>query len=568
MGNDVGVEERKGQAATSEEVGHHDHVDQPSHARGGTKFTSKGPKPDVLHGFKDGSMPTASEMAYDGKKDEVSIADAQSTALAAADIVQHQRMQEAGRAPARFYKALDLLYQAVTGHKRGDVDLVQMLDAAMVMLEPAIAPLRMTHEWAAWLDEQLMQHVTSARSSARYVRAKDRVDNSIRIDGKTVELPGEDEPRKQAALLRDQMHKLIPTMGQVNEQVIRYAEHGIEHEAKTLLKGEEPHGHKMGPGVLVQLQSALLIMDGFLTLTDEEFQEELKNIQGFANGVATYSELVKAATELLGGTLVITATYGAAVAKLMGDAASTAMLTGVARSTGLMFGNIIAGVEVVHGLAVMFDGSARTDKRIKAGFETASGLAWLLGKGALGASGAAILSTAVMLGYGELRLMAHLYWGAALGITSGMMGEAFKTIQRDGAAIAVTADKLARVKDLMQAEQNPEQQQDLKRVHDNLVHELAGDVDRLIGDCGPRERESGMAQYPGAWKILLEVFAPLRAHKGAKTEEQAVAAATVALERVSWALSHAGDLEIASAGNHSLKDLEHEYAKQQEHHGE
>lgn len=109
---------------------------------------------------------------------------------------------------------------------------------------------------------------------------------------------------------------------------------------------------------------------------------------------------------------------------------------------------------------------------------------------------------------------------------------------------------------------------DLKRVHDNLVHELADDVDRLISDCGPRERESGISQYPGAFQVLLEVFAPVRKYKGAKTEEQAVAGATVALERVTWALSHAGDLEIASAGNHSLKDLEHELAKQQEHHGE
>ena len=565
MGNDVGVEERKGQAAANEEASHHDHVEQPSHARGGTKFTSKGPKPEVLQGFKDGSMPSASEMAYDRKKkDEVSIADAQSTALAAADIVQHQRMQEAGRAPARFYKALDLLYQAVTGQKRDDVDLVQMLDAAMVMLEPAIAPLRQSGEWAVWLDEQLMQHVTSARSSARYVRAKDRVENSIRMDGKTVELPRADEPRKQAALLREQIHKLVPNMAFVNEQVIRAAHDGIHHEAEKMLEGET-HGHKMGPGVLVQLQSLLWMMDGYLTLTDEEFQHELKNVQGVFNGVATYSELVKAATELLGGSLVITASYGAGIAKLMGDTASMTMLTGVARTTGLFFANVIAGVEIVHGVAVLFDAHASADKRVKAGFEVASGTAWFVGKHVAGAAAGMAASTAVMLGYMELRAMAHLYWGAAVGITAGLMGEAFKTLQRDGADIAITSDKLAKVKDLMQAETNPEQLADLKRVHDNLVHELAGDVDRLIGDCGPRERESGMSQYPGAYAILLEVFAPVRKHKGAKTEEQAVAAATVALERVGWALSHAGELVVASAGNHSLKELEHQIAKQQEH---
>lgn len=82
-----------------------------------------------------------------------------------------------------------------------------------------------------------------------------------------------------------------------------------------------------------------------MTLTDEELAHRLREVHGVFNGVSTYSELVKAVAELTGGAISLTASYAAAIAKLAGDTSCVAMATGLARSTGLLFANVIAGIE-------------------------------------------------------------------------------------------------------------------------------------------------------------------------------------------------------------------------------
>lgn len=186
--------------------------------------------------------------ALDGAERHVSRAEAEIVVIAAADIVQHGRRSAITSAPARFRSALELLYTAVTAKDHlGGADQVQYLDAAMVTLEPAVTVFRHDQDDAIWLDEQLMQLVASRRSSARYTRAVDRVDNSLRIDGATIEMPSDEEPRKQAALIHQEIKKLAPEMLELNEQVLRAAHHGIEHEAEKLLEGEGK-GRKLDAG--------------------------------------------------------------------------------------------------------------------------------------------------------------------------------------------------------------------------------------------------------------------------------------------------------------------------------
>ena len=491
--------------------------------------------------------------------------------IAAADIVQHQRSKLIATAPHEFHALLWLLYQAVTG-RDGDKQLsgserVQLLDAAMVGLEPAVSVYRQSEEGATWLNEQLMNHVTSIRSSARFQRAMDRVDNSIQIDGKTVEVPSDHEPRKQGALLHQELQKLIPTLQLINEQVIRSAHDGIHHQAQALMAGGKSHGKGLGAGSLVELQGLLWIVDGILMLSDEEFKHHLSHVQGIANGVATYSEFVKVAAEIMGGGMMTAAAYGGALAMQMGDSATAAMCKGFAQSTGLVFANVIAGIEIIHGIAVMFDPHATRQQKLDAAVNASAGSAWFIGSRVGGAAIGTAASTAILLGYAELKLMAHLYWEANVGITSGLMRMAFDTIQRDGSAIAVSADKLAKVGALMQEESDPEKAADLKRAHDVLVERLGNDVDYFISDCSPRGFEAGVARYPGAYSIFRELFAPVVRHKGSKGEQGVVLAAKTALERITWALGHAADLIVASAKQQHLGDLEHDLAKRDEHAG-
>jgi hypothetical protein len=340
---------------------------------------------------------SGNEASSDSDRTHISRGEAEVVVIAAADIVQHGRRNQIAGAPARFRSALELLYAAVTANNHlGGADQVQYLDAAMATLEPAVSVFRHDHDDAVWLDEQLMQSVASRRSSARYTRAIDRVDNSLRIDGVTVEMPNDGEPRKQAALIHQEIQKLAPEMLEINEQVLRAAHHGIEHEAEKLLEGEGK-GRKLGAGSLVELQATLWLVDGFLTLSDEEFQHELAHVQGVRNGIATYSELVKVATELLAGSLVTTAAFAGALAALAGDATSAALCTGVARSAGMLFGNIIAGVEIVHGVFVLLDPHASAQKKLDAAAGVASGSAWFIGVKVGGAAAGFAASSAIML---------------------------------------------------------------------------------------------------------------------------------------------------------------------------
>jgi hypothetical protein len=119
------------------------------------------------------------------------------------------------------------------------------------------------------------------------------------------------------------------------------------------------HGKKLGPGSLMELQAVLWIVDGWLLLTDEELTHYLGEVHGVFNAVSIYSELVKAVAELTAGAISLTASYAAAIARLAGDTSAAAMATRLARSAGLLFANVIAGIEITHGVAVLLDPHAR-----------------------------------------------------------------------------------------------------------------------------------------------------------------------------------------------------------------
>lgn len=390
----------------------------------------------------------------------------------------------------------------------------------------------------------------------------DRVDNSVRIDGLTVEMPS-DDAHEQGTILRRELQKLLPTMQIVNEQAVRLGHDAIHHEAQELLAGEKGHGKSLGS--LVDLQGLLMIIDGYLLMTDEEFQHHLSHVQGFFNGVATYSEFVKAATELAGGALMTSAAYAGAVAQQMGYSGAAATCSGLARGAGLVFGNIIAGIEIVHRIAVMFDPTATRQQKIDAGVSVSAGASWFIGRHLAGTAVGAAASTVILATYAELKAVAYLYWESNLGLTSALMRPAFDTLQRDGESIAIAADKLAKVNDLIAQEKDPNMLADLQRTKEVLLNRLAQSLEYLISDCQPRSAEAGVAQFPGAISQFRELFSMLNLYRGVTDEAKVVEGANLALKKITWALTHGADLIVGAAKHRHIDQIAHDVEQRESH---
>jgi hypothetical protein len=287
---------------------------------------------------------------------------AQDTLQAAADILQHERALMIVNVPQPYASVLRRLYAAATGRgKNGPLssaDRRRALDDARAGLEPVLVVYRTTDEERAWLQEHITQPLASLEGSLSFEEARSRVRSAVRIGQHALIEPADDaHPREQGEQLHEQLQRLIPVIQQINEQVIRLKHDGIHHEAEALMEGHA-HGKKLGPGSLVELQAVLWVVDGYLLLTDEELARHLDELHGVANGVSTYSELVKAVAELAGGAVTITAAYAASIAKLAGDTSSAAIATGLARSSGLFVANVIAGIEIIHGRRVARRGSS------------------------------------------------------------------------------------------------------------------------------------------------------------------------------------------------------------------
>ncbi len=497
---------------------------------------------------------------------------AESALQAAADIVQNERDTSIAGAPAEYREALHSLYRAARGRDAGAVlagaQRLRALESALDALRPAIALVDVdAHDW---VKEELLDYIPRLRHDLRYVEAKDRVETSVRLDADhVVERPDQCTQREQGKLLQCEIPKLVSALALVNEQIVRANHEGIEAEAEALIEGElvPVKYRRLGARSLVQLQNLLFMADAWLMLSDEELPHHLHEINGFLDGVATFSELLKAVVELAAGAVGVTAAFAAAIAKIGGEAELFASASGLAKATGLKLGNVIACIEVAHALVVLLDSNTTRQQKMDAAVEGAAGTGWLASRFLRGfeteaadaaADAVAAGSLAVTLGYGELQVALDLYWGASVGLTTGLMGAALETLRRDGRAIARNADALMRAALLLETERDPEKRQALDELQLNIARQLGESVDSLIEDCGPKGFEAGVANEPGAFEILREAFAPLSRFKGARSVEEAATAGKVALERLHWVMVHAAELVLASAQHDTLSDVEAE----------
>ena len=467
-----------------------------------------------------------------GRKDHAQVGDADfnstsRTVYAAADILKNasKRLLESGAHPA-----LWRLYYAVTGRVEGEhiegTKRLTLLDDAMRELAKELASYsQYSGDYAQWALTNVEKPAAELRSSLRFQEAQERVDSATLIDGKVLE-----------------------DTATVDEWIIRFKHHELHHEAEEMLKGHTGHSRV---GTLLELQNVVLAIDGFLTLSDEELQNELQHNSGL-HAWKTRAELVVAAAEIVGAGALVATSLVAKIAQITGNVSIATMASGAARAGGLKLSTALTWIEIGHDAIVILDaifGGGSRQEAIDAGADASSGLALVVGKSTPAA-------LAIMAGYYELKLVLNTFWSTAVSINAGLMLPALEALQRNGVAIATAADRVAKAGAMAAQEKDQPKAAALHEVLEVDARHLGAALDGLISDCAPTGAEAGVARHPGAYSLIREIFAPVAAFKGVRDRERVIDGAKLALARITFTLSHMGDVIVASTKNQHLPDLE------------
>jgi hypothetical protein len=479
------------------------------------------------------------------------------TAQAVADVLQNQRGGLVSSASPKYRDALLSLWKSVSGQE-GTADIpasrrLELLATASAGLEPVFGALRADPDQRAWLDLEVTPHLTRLRDSLRYAQARDRVEQAaLGPRGELIEVPQDMAPRQQAQILHSKIPGLVKSAALYNEQAVRLGHDAIHHHAKEMLEHaklpKELEGKRFDPGILVEVQNLLLFVDGFLTLTDEELAEHLNHPHGVFAGIASYTELVKAAVEIAWGCVGVTASFASAVARLSGQTEYAVQAAGLARASGLWLANVVAGIEILYGIAVILDPHATAAQKTDAGAHVAMGTAWFVGSRLGGAAVGAAASVAIMITYYELQWLAHSYRDVRLGLAVGWMSKAFETMGDAARRISDDAIMLSKAGLLAHAEGDPAQKKVLERVEADCVKGLTGTIDYFLEQCEPTGYAPGGAYKPGAFTQLRPVFKPLLRLQGATTPSEAAEAAKSVLHAIRWCFDHAQELIADAAG--------------------
>jgi hypothetical protein len=474
----------------------------------------------------------------------------------------------------RYRGPFEKLYGAVAGedlarHTIADRFRRPMFDEAVLGLREVIA----------YAGEDRRASLSRRRTDLLAKEASDRVESSIVIGDKAVEIPDAEHPREQAEVLREALKKLIETLELSNEQLHRLAEANYEQYELALEEIEHsPHLDHLGK-LLEQLdleqkavpahrivhsigalQALLATFDGWLTLTDDELREHLNEIHKVLPTVSSFAELVKAVVEIGLGTVSLTAVFAAALAKAIGEGAMAADALAVAGAVGGVLANVVAGIEIVHGIFVLLDPDATPAQKEKAAVGVLTGSAWFIGSRIGGFAMGGPASVAILGGYLMLKVAAAMYWQAALAINTWLMSPVFEYMASHGETIARVGDRVARAALLLRDEHDPLRARPLAQTLAENEDLLATTVDDLLEHSLPGRAEDlvfGRPNVigPGYVTMFLEAFAPLQGYRGVKSGPQLAEAAAHVLLRINWLLAHGAEIVVASTRQQHLRDV-------------
>jgi len=408
--------------------------------------------------------------------------------------------------------------------------------------------------------------------------AKDRVESSLTIDGEVLEIPGEGKAHEQAETLRPMVQKLAKTTSETIERVNTLTELQAKSVAEEV---EELESHDK-EGLLKKLghvKDLLDAVDGWLTLSDEKFLKELGEIRlkdPRLKDVATFTELMKAIIGVVGGVISFKAWVFSGLARLLGDKALAASLKEFAGNVTEKLGVVVAGIEIIHGYAVLLDSNSTPDQRRDAQLSVALAFGTLLGAaaGAGAAVGVAIGGAAVgtiLLPFYILDLGA----GAVKGISYGVLREVFQKMHEDYAFITAKADTVKRAGVIKSRESNSDKVEALGLVEQGcwkggnnwgIGTPLVTVVDNIIdkGDPSADFSSDPDDHYGKLFPVIAEIFAPVLSRKGAQTRDDALAAAAAVLDKLKLCLKYGFLIADADFRHEDLAKLDEEMRKQLE----
>jgi hypothetical protein len=449
--------------------------------------------------------------------------------------------------PAKYHDALDKLMLAKFSQKADANAKLAAYDEAWTVFQPFV---RANDHFGGNLD--LNASFATLRKDLLFSQAGARISNTMVIEEggkkKAIEIPDDQHPHEQAEVLHANLPKLIGSMKTTVDRAKTLGEH--------VLKGEG--GEKLIEKIEA-IKHVLNLAEGWTKLNDEEFQHELKNIKGVFNGVSTYSELVKTILEMTEAGIGLTIQLAGVIGKMVGDHAMEHAASQAGKLVGEGFTKIIAGVEIIHGLATMLDSSKTRDERIEGGVEVAAGIGTL-------AAGSSLGALPVAGPYALIKIAQYLYSGAALGWEVGILKTTFKRLADEAKSFSYQSDQLVAAHQLGEAEKDQEKKTAMatqERVHHK---QLADGLYDFLGDCSDKGHGIGdldgntTAQfYPGNIQIMREKFAGVVSMRSALKNGNIDTTAMIlkmTMEVIVWCFDHAQAIVKGSALNKHYDDMD------------
>lgn len=504
----------------------------------------------------------------------VSKADAEYVLWVLDDVLQYETSRLFNNLSDRWRTAFDKLFSAIHDRTLGGRTRRERFDEAILTIRGALA----------YASDDERGQLSRRRADLLLEEAMDRIKNSVLVGGRVLEIPDEGHPREQARVLHEMLPTLVQTLAKANEQRVRLYEAGpqaYEHAIEAIERELEKSPHRAELEELIHhleqgkqtgerlvekigmLQAFLETADGWLALQDEELRERLSEIHGSLPAVESFVDLVKAITQIGMGSVSITAAFAGGLARLAGDTALAEEAFSLAGQAGVQLGNVVAAIEIVHGILVLCDSSATAAEKEDAVVGIASGGSWFIGRYAIGeAAVGGAASFALAGGYLLAKAAGALYWQGALGINSLLMRETFDYLRDTGTTLARVAGEVERGRLLLRDEHDPIKSGPLSTILGQTESMLATMLEDFLDHARPRgAKDMGFGgtfpTAPGNVEILAEAFAPLQRYRGVRTGTDLVIGARAVAERIAWCLVHAREIEVASTQHKHFSDVEH-----------
>lgn len=378
--------------------------------------------------------------------------------------------------------------------------------------------------------ERLRNELAGREQRALTRAAEASIKGAIVVDdgnGKkeAVDLSGDADPHEKGRILGMKLPELVESI----EANIERAKEAVDRGAASAATIER----------LEMLGHSLTLVSGFLMLTEDDFKRELAHVQSVLGGIDRYSDLVEKTIEMGSAAAQLTCELSGTLMKWVGEEEMAESCADVAKQIAgsKVLNNLLAGIEIVHGLSVVLNSHKSDDERIGGGVEVASGIAAI-------ATGAPAMAAPFVGPYLMLKGVEALYSGAVIGMDMGFLKDAFGYMQEEAGGFNKLVTQISTAQLLQQSEQDPKKRGALGEVEQEIVGKLAGRLDGFLADCEPTGKDHGVGsdrqldRIPGNYKILADAFALPRSLRGAKTLEEVSTLAQLTMKQIAWCFQH------------------------------